>query len=110
MLALTHDNEQAAARNSLDATLRHWQDGRSILARDWIAQQRDELMPIAEAEGFGETLVPLERILRDGNTAQQWLRLIDQGWTPTEVLQGAIVAIEQQERELECKLCQPVCS
>jgi predicted glutamate--cysteine ligase len=110
LLALTHDNEQAAARSSLDSTLRHWQDGRSIVARDWIAQLRDELMPIAEAEGFGETLVPLERILRDGNTAQQWLRLIDQGWTPTEVLQGAIVAIEQQERELECKLCQPVCS
>ena len=43
LIALTANNEAAAARHSLDAQLRHWQDGRSISARDWISEIYQEV-------------------------------------------------------------------
>ena len=36
-------NEVAAAKNSLDATLHHWMDGRMISCRDWISQLLEEV-------------------------------------------------------------------
>ncbi|MFN9617625.1 MAG: glutamate--cysteine ligase, partial [Dolichospermum sp.] len=36
LITLTMKNEMAAATDSLDAKLQRWQDGNSILARDWI--------------------------------------------------------------------------
>ncbi len=108
LLALTHDNEQAAARMSLDATLRHWQDGREILARDWIESLYAEVKPIAKAQGFSCFLSPVKRILREGNVAQQWLRLYDRGASAEAIIQGAIAAVDQQELDLEDLICQGV--
>ncbi|MDJ0543059.1 MAG: glutamate--cysteine ligase, partial [Microcystis sp. M53601_WE4] len=52
LLTLTQENEQAAARFSLDATLRHWYDGREILARDWIKDLYVQVYPTAKEKGF----------------------------------------------------------
>lgn len=108
LLDLTLNNEAAAARSSLDATLRHWQDGREILARDWIQALYQEVWPIAKTKGFSCFLSPLQKILREGNQAQQWLHQVEQGRSPQDVIQGAIVAMAQQEVDLEDKLCQPL--
>ncbi|KKI99856.1 glutamate--cysteine ligase [Prochlorothrix hollandica] len=108
LLDLTLANEKAAAQFSLEAPLRHWQDGRSILAKDWIQELYQDLWPIAKAKGFSCFLSPLQKILREGNTAQQWLRQVDQGRSPQAILQQAIVALAEEEVELEDKLCQPL--
>ena len=52
LMALADENEDAAARQSLDATLRHWYDGRKILARDWITEIYEEVWAIAKRRGF----------------------------------------------------------
>ncbi|MGL5033176.1 MAG: hypothetical protein ACRC6M_05175, partial [Microcystaceae cyanobacterium] len=106
LLALTDDNETAAAKQSLDATLRHWQDGRAILAADWVQELYTTVFPIAKQQGFGCFLLPIQQILRSGNTAQQWLRQLEQGWTLPAILQGAIAELEQEESVLEDYLCQ----
>ena len=107
LMTLADENEMLAARSSLDATLRHWQDGRKILARDWIEEVYQEVYPIAKKQGFSCFLSPLKKILRQGNTAQQWLELYGRGMSPVNIIQEDIQNIAKQERELEYVLCQP---
>jgi predicted glutamate--cysteine ligase len=108
LLILTDNNEVAAARNSLDASLQHWQDGRKLKARDWIEELYEQVFPIAKQHGFSCFLSPLQTILREGNLAQQWLQQSQRGWTVREILTAGIRQVEQQEKDLEDKLCQPL--
>ncbi|MEL6787102.1 MAG: glutamate--cysteine ligase, partial [Cyanobacteria bacterium J06607_15] len=105
LMALADENEALAARHSLDAELRHWQDGRKILARDWIAEIYDEVYPLAKKRGFSCFLSPLKKILRQGNTAQKWLGLHAQGISPADIIQQDIQKIAQQERDLDYAVC-----
>lgn len=105
LMALADENETLAARHSLDATLRHWQDGRKIVAREWIEEIYDQVYPIAKKRGFSCFLSPLKKILRQGNTAQQWLKLHEQGISPREIIQQDIQNIAKQERDLEYAVC-----
>jgi predicted glutamate--cysteine ligase len=106
LLSLTLANEMAVARHSLDASLRHWQDGRTIKARDWIAQLYAELRPIAKERGFSCFLSPLQRILREGNAAQQWLQQVETGHSCQAVVAQAIQEAQQWERDLADQTCQ----
>jgi len=108
LVELALDNEQAAARHSLDASLRHWRDGKTIVARDWIQELYAEIWPIAKRKGFSCFLPPIQKLLREGNTAQKWLSLHQQGINVTQILSTAIVDLEAEEQELEDKLCQPL--
>ncbi|MCC5641726.1 glutamate--cysteine ligase [Nostoc sp. CHAB 5824] len=105
LVTLTAENEAAAAAGSLDAQLKHWQDGRSILARDWISEMYQDVWAIAKQRGFGCFLSPLHKILREGNEAQQWLQLHAVGFDSQRVITQAIVATQEREIELENKLC-----
>jgi predicted glutamate--cysteine ligase len=105
LITLTADNEAAAATASLDAPLRHWQDGRSILARDWILEMYQDVWAIAKQQGFSCFLSPLHKILREGNEAQQWLQLHKVGFDTQRVVTQAILATQEREIELEDKLC-----
>ncbi len=105
---LTAANEQAAAHLSLDAELTHWQDGRSLLARDWIEELYTEVWPTAKKHGFSCFLNPVQAILREGNEAQQWLKLVDKGWSIRSIMQQGILSMELDELELRNKLCTPV--
>ena len=105
LVALTAANEVAAARHSLDAQLRHWQNGRSILARDWISEIYQEVWAIAKQRGFSCFLSPLLKILQEGNEAQQWLELQASGLDPRRVILQASRAMQERELELEDKLC-----
>jgi predicted glutamate--cysteine ligase len=101
-------NEMAAATDSLDGRLQRWQDGRSILARDWIAEIYDEVWSIAKKQGFSCFLTPLQKILREGNEAQQWLQLHKIGVDIQRVIAQAIISTQERETELESKLCSSV--
>lgn len=105
---LADANEAAVARHSLDAELQHWQDGRKILAREWIEELYAEVWPTAKQQGFACFLSPLKKILREGNTAQEWLKLYNQGCDVQSVIAQATQAATRQELELGEKLCQPI--
>lgn len=106
LVAIADANETAAAHLSLDAELRHWYDGHPITAREWISALYAEVEPVAKQQGFGCFLLPLKKILREGNEAQQWLRLHQQGLDVAAVMQKAIVAIAEQEALLADEVCQ----
>ena len=105
LITLTTKNEMAAATSSLDAQLQHWQDGSTILARDWVAQLYQEVWGIAKQKGFSCFLSPVHKILREGNEAQQWLHLHKIGVDAQRVINQAIIATQEREQELENKLC-----
>lgn len=108
LCALADANEIAAATHSLDAELTHWQDGRKILARDWIEELYTEAWPTAKQSGFSCFLTPIREILDQGNEAQQWLRQYRQGQSIQSVMQDAIAHMSQTEIDLRNKLCEPV--
>ncbi|MFB8794489.1 MAG: glutamate--cysteine ligase [Microcoleus sp.] len=105
LVALTDANEIAASRQSLDAELTHWQDGRTILARDWIEEIFQQVWPIAKKRGFSCFLSPLKKILREGNTAQQWLKLHEGGLDTRSIILQGINGMAHQEWDLEDNLC-----
>nr|WP_155706509.1 glutamate--cysteine ligase [Gloeocapsopsis dulcis] len=108
LLAITTANEIAAAQYGLNAQLTHWQDGRSILARDWIAEIYQDVWAIAKQSGFNCFLSPVQKILREGNEAQQWLQLHSCGFDVRQIITQASLAMRERERELEAELCSPV--
>jgi predicted glutamate--cysteine ligase len=108
LVAITDANEVAAARHSLDAELRHWQDGRTIVARDWVSELYQEVWATAKAGGFSCFLSPVKKILREGNEAQRWLKLYESGWDARHILTDAIEVMRVQELELSDQICHPV--
>ncbi|MCG8368449.1 MAG: glutamate--cysteine ligase, partial [Pseudanabaenales cyanobacterium] len=108
LLELTDTNEMSAARDSLEAELRHWRDGRKIVARNWIAALYEAVWPIAKKHGFGCFLAPLKKILRAGNEAQHWLKLYRQGYDSQRIITQAIQKVALLEQSLEDDLCEPL--
>jgi predicted glutamate--cysteine ligase len=108
LLEVTDNNEIAAAENSLNSNLIHWQNGRKITASEWIEELYSEVLPIAKSKGFACFLSPLKKILREGNLAQQWLKQWEQGQDVSSIIQKGISLTDQQELLLEDSLCQPV--
>ncbi|BAZ12363.1 putative glutamate--cysteine ligase [Calothrix sp. NIES-4071] len=108
LIDITLANEVAAATSSLDAKLQHWQDGRTITARDWIAELYDGAFLTAKQHGFSCFLSPLQKILRSGNEAQQWLQLHTVGVSTRSCLTQAIAVVRDREIELENKICSSV--
>ncbi|HEY9702150.1 MAG TPA: glutamate--cysteine ligase [Allocoleopsis sp.] len=108
LIKITDKNEENVAKNSLDAELIHWQDGRKIIARDWIEELYEEVWFFTKKNGFSCFLSPIKKILREGNTAMNWLKATELGLTSREVIIDGIKGLEEQERELEDKLCQEI--
>ena len=106
LVKMADENEMLVAKSSLDATLRHWEDGRSITAHDWIEELYDQVSDFAKQKGFACFLSPVKKILKEGNTAQQWLRMYEQGKDAQAVIIQAIDRVEQQEVELDSQICQ----
>jgi gamma-glutamyl:cysteine ligase YbdK (ATP-grasp superfamily) len=50
----------------------------------------------------------LQKILREGNEAQQWLQLHKIGVDIQRVIAQAIISTQERETELESKLCSSV--
>lgn len=107
LVTLTNANEQAASEKSLDAELRHWRDGKPILARTWIEELYQEAWTTAKPQGFSCFLTPIKKILREGNEAQRWLKLIDQGMDVPGVVMRSIQTMKEQELLLADEICQP---
>jgi predicted glutamate--cysteine ligase len=106
LVAMSEANEAAVATHSLGATLQHWQDGRSITARDWITELIQDATSTAQNHGFKCFLSPLQKILSRGNTAQQWLMEYAVGQDSRAILTQSIQDMADEELDLSNKLCE----
>lgn len=100
LAAIADQNEVAAATNSLDAVLTHWQTGEQISAREWITNLYEELRSRAKDNGVWCFLSPLQKILDQGNEAQRWLSAYHNGISSRQIMTDAIASAEQMDREL----------
>jgi predicted glutamate--cysteine ligase len=103
LLALEAVNAESAARSSLNATLRHWRDGREISAADWVRELIDGCRPVARKKGFAEQLASLDDILIQGNPAQRWLARHAAGDSIEQIMRDAIA--ESAQTELDYQNC-----
>jgi predicted glutamate--cysteine ligase len=100
LATIADQNEVAAAINSLDAVLTHWQTGEQITAREWISNLYEELRSRAKDNGVWCFLSPLKKILEQGNEAQRWLAAYHNGISPRQIMTDAIASAEQMDKEL----------
>ena len=98
--ALAAENEEAAARESLDAEIREWRSGKTLPVRDWIAAMVEELQPVARSYGLEGHLSPVLERLESGNPAQRWLEQIRRGETPERILALATAEMAEQDKEV----------
>ena len=97
---LADSNDAAAAHTSLEATLHHWQDGRPLLSRTWIAEILEQLAPRAEALGLSDRLRPLDKLLESGNQAMRWTAANSQGCSIGDLLRQGSCAMKDQEESV----------
>jgi predicted glutamate--cysteine ligase len=100
LAALADANDRAAAQASLDASLRHWRDGRDIQARHWLQGQIEALAPLADELGLAPLLDLLPTLLREGNQAMQWLQRHAAGESVAAIVAAEAAALAQQEAQL----------
>jgi len=99
--ALAAANERSAGTASLDGEAVHWLDGRTLTFREWVESMLEAAAPTAASRGFGGLFEPIRDVLERGNPAMQWLRRIDQGATPQQVVQEAIVELAAVDRAFD---------
>ena len=100
LAGLADANDQAAARSSLGAELRHWRDGAPITARAWIGAELEAMQPLARELELVDVLAPLQLVLAEGNPAMQWLAAHAQGASVAELIAAAAADLEQLEGRL----------
>ncbi len=101
LLTWVKANESATAHSSLDATIVDWQTGGEVGMRDFIAGRMEALAPLAAELGLSPDLEPIRERLEQGNLAQRWLREVEAGSTPAEVIQKAIRDLTQIDQNYD---------
>jgi predicted glutamate--cysteine ligase len=97
---LVRDNEEAAACQSLDAELRDWQTGRTVRAKDWIAERVESLGSVLRSHGLDQYMPTLLERLETGSTAQCWLEQVRRGRTVESVIEEATREMADQDVEV----------
>lgn len=97
---LADHNDQQAALASLDAELRHWRDGRTISARQWIQDQLQDLKTWGDGQPAMAWLDRLPSLLERGNTAMQWLQRQQSGESISAILRADSAAMAALEQDL----------
>ena len=94
---LADANDRAAARASLQATLRDWRSGEPIQAADWIRRDLASLAPLAEQLNLAGTLAPLDAVLGGGNQAMRWLQREGEGLPIATIVAASAAAMAERE-------------
>lgn len=102
---ITRANEQAAARDSLDAELVDWQTGRTLSAREWAERWLVQAIPVSRERGFADYLPAVEKVLLEGNEAIRWLKQHQSGVPVAQIMKEAIVRLALEEADLRSRLC-----
>ncbi len=94
---LSDKNDIAAATQSLQSTLNHWEDGRPINCKEWISTLLSEVKPLAIEMNLVEILTPLYVALEEGNQSMAWIKALIRGKTVQDLLQEGIEIMKAQE-------------
>lgn len=83
-------NEIKAAQNSLNAELIHWKNGKKVICREWIKNLLADLSLTAEKLNMKNLLIPIYKVLEEGNQSIKWLNQYEKGLSIQEIMKFAI--------------------
>jgi len=91
------ENETAVARQSIDATVRHWRDGRPLPVRQWLESYYEQALSAARVYGIDRFLQPLRQVIDEGNVAMNWLKLFKEGATIPAIMERSVTDMYDTE-------------
>ena len=93
-------NEIEASRNSLNAELINWKDGKKVICREWIKNLLEEVSFTADKLNMKHLLRPIYRVLKEGNQSMQWIQKFEYGSSIEEIMKFAIDDMVRREEEV----------
>ena len=99
LIKICDQNEIKAARNSLDAELIHWRDGKKMICRDWIKNVLADLSLTAEKLNMDHLLKPIYKVLEEGNQSMKWIKQYKEGLSVEDIMKYASQDMIKNEEE-----------
>ncbi|MBK16434.1 MAG: putative glutamate--cysteine ligase [Prochlorococcus sp. SP3034] len=93
------DNEIKAAKNSLNAELINWQNGKVMLCKDWIQNLLEEISIPAKKFNMHEQLKPIYKVIEAGNKSMQWISKFKSGYSINEIMENEIEEMIKSEED-----------
>ena len=91
-------NEIHTAKNSLNAKLTNWKNGKKVICKEWIRDLLDELSFTAEKFNMRHLLKPIYKVLEEGNQSMKWIQQFENGSSIEEIMKCAIEDMERYEK------------
>ena len=92
-------NEINAAKDSLNAELIHWQDGKKVICREWIQNLLSDLSLTAEKFNMKHLLKPVHKVLQEGNQSMKWINQYKKGLSIEQIMKISINDMIKHEDE-----------
>jgi predicted glutamate--cysteine ligase len=92
-------NEINAAKNSLNAELINWQNGKKIICREWIKYLLSDLSSTAEKFNMKHLLQPIHKVLEEGNQSMLWINLYEKGLSIEQIMKISIEDMIKNESD-----------
>ena len=83
-------NEISAAKDSLNADLIHWQNGKTVICREWIQNLLLDVLPTAEKFNMKNLLTPIYKVLEEGNQSMKWINQYEKGLSIEQIMKISI--------------------
>jgi len=83
-------NEISAAKDSLNAELIHWRDGKRISCSQWIKSVLTDLSFTAEELNMKHLLQPIYKVLEEGNQSMKWINQYEKGLSIEKIMKISI--------------------
>ncbi len=90
-------NEINVAKNSLNAELIHWKDGKKIICSQWIRSILNDLSFTAEQLEMKHLLQPIYKVLEEGNQSMKWIKQYQEGLSIQEIMMHSIDEMSRSE-------------
>ena len=90
-------NETNAAKDSLNAELINWKDGKKVICRDWIQNVLSDLSSIAEKFDMKHLLNPIYKVLEEGNQSMKWINQYEKGLSIEQIMKISIEDMNRSE-------------
>ena len=92
-------NEINVAKDSLNAELIHWKDGKKIICREWIQNLLSDLTSTAEKFNMKYLLKPIYKVLEEGNQSMKWINQYEKGLSIEQIMKISIEDMIKSEDE-----------
>ncbi len=96
---ISDHNELKVAKDSLNAELINWKNGKKIICKTWIENLLSELTTSAKIYNMSTFLEPINKVLAEGNQSMKWIRKYQRGLSVENIMQKEIDNMIKNEEQ-----------